>query len=254
MPARAPASIDMLQSVSRPSIDRPRIALPAYSITCPAAPAAPIVAMMCRITSLAVTPMPSSPSTVMRIVAGLRCHSVCVASTCATSVMPIPKASAPSAPWVEVWLSPQTMSMPGWLKPCSGPMTCTMPWPSSLQAEEADAVLGGVALKRLHHRAQRRVRNGRDVAGVGRHVVVGRAEDALGRARLQPATAQHLEGRFAAVVDQVPVDIEQRLPVGTFEHAVAVPDLLEHGARRGSVLGRHRSAHPPACAARSRRR
>jgi hypothetical protein len=32
---------------------------------------------------------------------------VWVASTCATSVAPMPKASAPSAPWVEVWLSPQ---------------------------------------------------------------------------------------------------------------------------------------------------
>ena len=40
IPARAPASIDMLQIVSRPSIDRPRIALPAYSSTCPTAPPA----------------------------------------------------------------------------------------------------------------------------------------------------------------------------------------------------------------------
>ncbi len=32
MPARAPASIDMLQTVIRPSIERARIALPANSI------------------------------------------------------------------------------------------------------------------------------------------------------------------------------------------------------------------------------
>ena len=32
-PARAPASIDMLQTVIRPSIDRPRMTLPAYSTT-----------------------------------------------------------------------------------------------------------------------------------------------------------------------------------------------------------------------------
>ncbi len=43
MPARPPASIDMLQTVSRPSIDRPRMALPAYSMTWPTAPAAPIL-------------------------------------------------------------------------------------------------------------------------------------------------------------------------------------------------------------------
>ena len=40
----------------------------------------------------------------------------------------MPKASAPKAPWVEVWLSPQTMVMPGSVKPCSGPMMWTMPW------------------------------------------------------------------------------------------------------------------------------
>ena len=40
----------------------------------------------------------------------------------------MPCASAPNAPWVEVWLSPQTMVVPGRVKPCSGPMTWTMPW------------------------------------------------------------------------------------------------------------------------------
>ena len=51
-----------------------------------------------------------------------------MASTCSTSLVPMPKASAPKAPWVEVWLSPHTMVMPGWVRPCSGPMTWTMPW------------------------------------------------------------------------------------------------------------------------------
>jgi hypothetical protein len=32
-------------------------------------------------------------------------------------VVPIPNASAPNAPWVEVWLSPQTTVMPGWARP-----------------------------------------------------------------------------------------------------------------------------------------
>ena len=35
--------------------------------------------------------------------------------------------STPNAPWVEVWLSPHTMVMPGWVRPNSGPITCTMP-------------------------------------------------------------------------------------------------------------------------------
>ena len=48
---------------------------------------------------------------------GRRCRRHCVASTCPTSLVPMPKASAPNAPWVEVWLSPQTMVMPGWVSP-----------------------------------------------------------------------------------------------------------------------------------------
>ena len=36
----------------------------------------------------------------------------------------------PNAPWVEVWESPQTMVMPGWVRPSSGPITWTMPWVS----------------------------------------------------------------------------------------------------------------------------
>ena len=43
----------------------------------------------------------------------------------------MPKASAPKAPWVAVWLSPQTTVMPGWVAPSSGPMTCTMPCAAS---------------------------------------------------------------------------------------------------------------------------
>ncbi len=59
------------------------------------------------------------------------CSSVWVASTCSTSDVPMPNASAPIAPWVEVWLSPQTMVVPGRLMPSSGPMMWTMPWRAS---------------------------------------------------------------------------------------------------------------------------
>ncbi len=54
--------------------------------------------------------------------------SVWVASTCSTSLVPMPNASAPNAPCVAVWLSPQTMVMPGCVRPSSGPITWTMPW------------------------------------------------------------------------------------------------------------------------------
>ena len=58
-------------------------------------------------------------------------HSVCVAMTWVTSDEPMPNEMQPSAPCVEVWLSPHTTVMPGIVRPCSGPMTWTMPWPGS---------------------------------------------------------------------------------------------------------------------------
>ena len=43
----------------------------------------------------------------------------------------MPKAMAPKAPWVEVWESPHTTVMPGWVRPSCGPMMCTIPWSRS---------------------------------------------------------------------------------------------------------------------------
>ena len=114
-PALAPASIDMLQTVMRPSIDSARMAEPRYSMIEPMPPPVPIRPRMARTMSLAVTPGWTSPSTVTAMVLGRRWGSVWVASTCSTSQVPMPKAMAPNAPWVEVCESPQTMVMPGWV-------------------------------------------------------------------------------------------------------------------------------------------
>ncbi len=70
-PARAPASIDMLQTVMRPSIESARIAEPRYSMTEPIPPPVPIWAMIESTTSFAVTPAGRSPSTVTAMVPGL---------------------------------------------------------------------------------------------------------------------------------------------------------------------------------------
>ena len=96
-------------------------------MTWPAPPAVPIRPMIARITSLAVIPSGNAPSTAIRMFRAGFCNSVCVASTCSTSEVPMPKASAPKAPWVAVWESPHTMVAPGRVKPCSGPTTWTMP-------------------------------------------------------------------------------------------------------------------------------
>ena len=122
--------------------------------------------MMARIRSLGVTPSGSAPSTVIAIVLGRCWGSVWVASTCSTSLVPMPKASAPSAPWVEVCESPQTIVRPGWVSPSCGPMTCTMPWPASPIGMQPDAELGAVLAQRLDLRARDRV--GHRAARAGR--------------------------------------------------------------------------------------
>ena len=127
IPARAPASIDMLQIVIRFSIDRPRIASPVYSSTCPIPPATPSRPIAPRIMSFAVTLAGSSPSKRTRIERGRVWGRHCVASTCSTSDVPTPNASAPNAPCVAVWLSPQTIVIPGCVSPSSGPITWTIP-------------------------------------------------------------------------------------------------------------------------------
>ena len=43
----------------------------------------------------------------------------------------MPIAIAPKAPWVEVWLSPQTTVIPGRVSPSCGPMMWTMPCSAS---------------------------------------------------------------------------------------------------------------------------
>ena len=51
-----------------------------------------------------------------------------MARTISTSLVPIPNASAPNAPWVAVCESPQAIVIPGCVSPSSGPMTWTIPW------------------------------------------------------------------------------------------------------------------------------
>jgi hypothetical protein len=117
----------MLQTVMRPSMESARIASPAYSMTCRCRRGADL-ADDGEDDVLGGDAFGSWPSTRTSMFLAFCWISVWVASTCSTSDVPMPCASAPKAPCVEVWLSPQTMVMPGRVKPCSGPMMCTMPW------------------------------------------------------------------------------------------------------------------------------
>src|SRR5215469_4584340 len=100
MPARAPASMLMLHSVMRASMERASTASPAYSMTCPLAPSVPMPPMMPRARSFAVTASGSRPRTRIRMLLGLRCGRHWVASTCSTSEVSMPKAKALRAPVV----------------------------------------------------------------------------------------------------------------------------------------------------------
>ena len=158
----------------------------------------------------------------------------------------MPKASAPIAPCVAVWLSPQTIVMPGWLRPCSGPMMWTMPWsmlsigkygtPNSLTLRSSVSTCSfdsGL------------VDAGGAGAAVGRRdVVVGDRHRRIGTAHLAAGELQPLEGlRRRDLVDQVKVDIDQ---VGAFAlrgDDVVVPDLVEQRARRGHGFLTPRDCH-----------
>ena len=57
---------------------------------------------MYNVTSFGVTALPNFPLTVIRIFLGFGCMIHCEERTISTSDVPIPKAIAPKAPWVEV--------------------------------------------------------------------------------------------------------------------------------------------------------
>ena len=246
-PARAPPSMVMLQTVMRPSMESARIAAPAYSTTWPVPPAVPITPMMARIMSLAVTPGGRSPATVMRMLRGRFWLRVWVASTCSTSLEPMPKARQPKAPCVAVWLSPQTSVAPRQRQPLLGPDDVDDALARVGQRDQGHAEALAVGDQRLDLAAPQRVADagdaGRAVAGGDR--VVGHAQGGVGAANAPPVLGHTLEaGPARHLVDQVLVDIEQRGAVVVLGDHVALPDLVEEG-----LGAAHRS--PPRAMARA---
>ena len=160
----------------------------------------------------------------MRIDLGLAATRHWVASTCSTSLVPMPKARAPKAPWVAVWLSPQTIVMPGWVTPELGPDDVDDALALGAQRVHGDAELLAVALERLHLHAAELVADARrDRRAVGRHVVVGGRQRAVGAPYGAAGEAQAVEGlRARDLVDEVQVDVQQAR-----RDLVCGPDLVE---------------------------
>ena len=157
---------------------------------------------------------------------------VCVASTCSTSLVPMPNAIAPKAPWVDVCESPQTTVMPGWVRPSCGPTTCTMP--CSLSPSECRRMPNSSALLRSVSIWMRLVGSaiGLSIASVGvlwSSVAIVRSGRRTGR----PGHAQPVEGlRARDLVHEVQVDVDQvGRAVLALLHEMGVPDLLGQGER-----------------------
>ena len=219
----------MLQMVIRASIESASMAGPRYSTTYPWPPPVPVCVINVSTRSLAVTPSLSSPVTFTASVLGRSCISVWVASTCSTSLVPMPKASAPNAPWVLVCESPQTIVRPGWVRPSCGPMMCTIPWSRSPSA--CSRMPNSSALRR---RVSTWVRLTGSAIGLSQsRVGTLWSSVAIVRSgrRTRPAgEPEALEGlRRGHLVDQVEVDEEEvGLAVGA-AYDVLVPDLLGQG-------------------------
>jgi hypothetical protein len=94
-PLLAPASIDMLHTVMRASIESARMAAPAYSIVKPVPPKAPIFAMRPAPSPSSARPRPSAPSMVTRIVLRLPLPERLRGEHVRDFEAPMPNASAP---------------------------------------------------------------------------------------------------------------------------------------------------------------
>ena len=116
-----------------------------------------------------------------------------MARTISTSLVPIPKASAPNAPWVAVWLSPQTIVMPGWVRPELRADDVDDPLGVGAVGVDRDPELGAVGLELPDLGGGHRV-DDREAARRGRRGVVGGGDGALGAADAEPAGAQAREG------------------------------------------------------------
>ena len=147
----------------------------------------------------------------------------------------MPIASAPNAPWVEVWLSPHTTVMPGWVSPELRADDVHDALLDVAHRVQPDAELLAVAAQCLHLGPRDRVGD-RLVDVDRRHVVVLGGDRQIGPVHRPAGQPQSVEGlRAGHLVDEVQVDVDQvRLPRGTLAGAgdddVVAPHLLGEGA------------------------
>ena len=150
----------------------------------------------------------------------------------------MPKASAPKAPWVEVWLSPHTIVSPGKVNPCSGAATCTMPCRGSSRPSSSTP-LDPVLARNRSVIAQAPGIGGAVAAGPRGRVMVGKADGQLGGGNARITRSELAKSMVGA--HEVPIDQQQVQPVLARQHDVLVPNLPEQRPRRLPLLQIHRS-------------
>ena len=121
----------------------------------------------------------------IRIVLGFDWSMHCDASAISTSDVPMPKATQPIAPWVEVWLSPHTIVIPGCVSPVSRPHDVYYAVAVGSDAENFYTRFAAVLNERFHLRARKRIGR-RQFLVFGRYVVVGAGSNLLRRNTLAP--------------------------------------------------------------------
>ena len=176
-----------------------------------------------------MTPAGSEPLTVTAIVLGLACISVWVASTCSTSLVPMPNAIEPKAPCVEVCESPHTIVMPGLGEAQLRADDVHDALLDVAERVQPDPELLGVVAQRVDLGARHRVGDRLVPVDRGDVVVLG-GQGQVGTAYRTAGQPQAVEGlRGGDLVDQVEVDVEK---VGLPRRApddVLVPDFLGKG-------------------------
>ena len=160
--------------------------------------------------SLAVTPARQLAVDGDRHRLGPACGSVWVASTCSTSLVPMPKASAPNAPCVEVCAVAADDRHAGLGQAQLRADDVHDALLDVAQRVQPDAELGAVLAQRLDLRAATPGRrSARAMSSVGDVVVLGR-DVRSGRRTGRPASAQAVERlRAGDLVHEVQVDVEQ---------------------------------------------
>ena len=157
-----------------------------------------------------------------------------MASTISTSLVPIPNASAPNAPWVRGVRVAADDGHPGLGQSELRADDVDDALSGIADAVERDPELGAVGLE-LVDLGERHLVDERQAA-VGRRDRVVRGRDGLaGSADADPARAQPGEGlRAGHFVDEVEVDGQHRGRTRVLGHHMVGPDLVDDGAGRGS--------------------